>query len=143
VRLRAIRKGTSRSSSTSKPTTPRAISPSSPTISAVITAWRRAPGWKGIHASSTSSFPPGPAGSICRRAGGDSSVAMPSPGKALPIPRRLSKPLASRRRSSTCGPSPGSGDVHLRHLVVIGVSFVIGFNERSTSTTVPVACKRW
>src|SRR5260370_26585305 len=57
---------------------------------------------------------------------------MRSPGKALPILRRLSKPLASRRRSSTCGPGPGSGDVHLRHLVVIGVSFVIGFNERST-----------
>ncbi len=116
--------------------------PSSPTISAVITAWRRAPGWKGIHASSRSSFPPERAGSICRRAGGDSSVAMRSPGKALPILRRLSKPLASRRRSSTCGPGPGSGDVHLRHLVVIGVSFVIGFNERSTSTASLVSLKQ-
>ncbi len=68
-----------------------------------------------------------------RRAGGDSSAAMRSPGKARPLPRRLRKRPASPPRNSTCGPSPGSGDAHLRIIVAIAASFVTVFKELSTS----------
>jgi DDE superfamily endonuclease len=44
-----------------------------------------------------------------RRAGGASSVAMRSPDRVLPIPRRSSKPPASRRLNSTGEPNRGSG----------------------------------
>ncbi len=129
----ATRKATLPGFPTSKLTTPKVTCSSSPTISAVIPASRRAPGWKGIHASITSSFPPGRAGSTCKRAGGGSSAVMPWLARALPIPRRSSKLPASQPLNSTCEPSPGCGDDRLRRLVTVGVSSVTAFKEWSTS----------
>src|SRR5213595_1093058 len=60
---------------------------------------------------------------------------MPSLGRVSPPPRKSSKRHVSRRPSSTCEPHPGSGDALPRIIVIIGVSFVTGFNERSTSKT--------
>lgn len=123
---------------TSKRTIRPGISSSSPTISAAITAWRPGLGWQIIHASSTSSSPLEPVGSISRKAGGDSSAAMPSPGRALPIPTRSSKRHAWPPLNSIGGPNPGSGDGLPRRGAAIAVSFVTGFKERSTSTTTAV-----
>jgi hypothetical protein len=71
--------------------------------------------------------------SICRRAGGGSCAVMRLLVKALPIPRRSNRLPASRPLSSISEPSHGSGDARLRPLDATAVSFVIAFNERSTS----------
>jgi len=64
--------------------------------------------------------------------GGGSSAVMRWLVRVLPTPRRSSQPRASQLLNSTCGPSPGSGDVLLRITATIADSFVIAFNERST-----------
>ena len=56
---------------------------------------------------------------------------MHSLDKALPMPMRSSKRRVSRRPSSTGERHPGFGDALPRIIVIIGVSFVTGFNERS------------
>src|SRR6266699_1091567 len=58
---------------------------------------------------------------------------MRSPGKALPTPKRSSKPPASPPLNSTYEPSPGSGDVRPRIIASIADSFVTVFKERSIS----------
>jgi len=68
-----------------------------------------------------------------RRAGGASSAAMHWLDRVLPIPRRSSKPPASRRLNSIYGPNPGSGDALPRRLDIAGVSFVTAFKELSIS----------
>src|SRR6266567_5172620 len=66
-----------------------------------------------------------------RRAGGASSAAMHWLDRVLPIPRRSSKPPASRRLNSIYGPNPGSGDALPRRIDIAGVSFVTAFKELS------------
>src|SRR5439155_8852846 len=59
-----------------------------------------------------------------------------------PLPRRSNRLPALRPLSSISEPSRGSGDARLRPLDAIAVSFVIAFNERSTSTTVVTKWKQ-
>jgi hypothetical protein len=76
--------------------------------------------------------------SICKKAGGGSSAVTRWLAKALPIPRKSSRPPAWPQPNSTGEPSPGSGDGLPRPDVAIGASFLIAFKELSTSTTVTV-----
>lgn len=70
--------------------------------------------------------------SICRRAGGACSVAMPSLGRALLMPMRSSERRKWQRCNSITEPSPGCGGGLLkRDFTSIG-SFVIAFEECSS-----------
>jgi hypothetical protein len=80
--------------------------------------------------------------SICKRAGGDSSDAMPLPGKALPIHPRSSKPHASRRLNSIGAPNLGSGDGLARITAALADSFVTAFEELSTSEAFSFSARR-
>src|SRR5262249_52943809 len=69
-----------------------------------------------------SRFPPAPAGSICRRAGGGSSAAKPSPASPSLTPRRSSWPRGWPPSTSTRGPIPGFGaarPVHSARFVAV------------------------
>ncbi|HET7637670.1 MAG TPA: hypothetical protein VFK47_02925, partial [Ktedonobacteraceae bacterium] len=67
-----------------------------------------------------------------QKAGGASSVVMRLLDKALLILARSSRLPASPPLNSIIDPSPGSGDGLPRIIATIGMSFVTGFNERST-----------
>jgi transposase len=71
-------------------------------------------------------------GSICKRAGGASSVAMRLRDRVLPNPMRLSRPRASRRLNSTGKPNRGSGVDRPKIIATIAISFRIAFKERSS-----------
>lgn len=105
-------------------------------ISAAITAPRRGPGWRSIPACITSSFRQEPAGSICKRAGGVSSVGMRWLARVLPIPTRSNRPLGLPRPNSMPVPNLGCGVDLPRCLDASVAPFVIVFNERSSKLKV-------
>jgi hypothetical protein len=73
-------------------------------------------------------------------AGGASSDTRRLPGSALPTPRRSTRRGESPPNSSIAALTPGSLDGRPRRHAGGGASFVIVFNERSSSATF---LKRW
>src|SRR5262249_37181421 len=80
----------------------------------------------------TAQPPGGPAVSTCKRVGAASSAVTSSRVRALPIPRKSSKPRVSLPLNSTGEPNRGSGDARLKIIAAIAASFVTAFKELST-----------
>lgn len=75
------------------------------------------------------SFPKAHAGSICKKAGGGSSGAMPSPVRVLRMLKRSSKRRVWLQPNLIGEPNRGCGDDRPRPAASCIVSFVIAFKE--------------
>jgi hypothetical protein len=94
--------------------------------------------WLADHpASSTPSFPSGPAGSTCRRAGGGCFAARRWPGRPSPTRARSPWRPGWRPAGSTPARARGCGAAHHRPHATNDESSCTAFEERSTKSVSP------